>query len=115
MKVPTILHKNVSKGSERKSKNLVQLVIRTTKVRNTCLANVLDTDLKITKLQNVESHLKIMRNEKSKYILVKDVIEHHRKNVTTEKVSKAKRYMHLWHVCLIRENVLVGILVTVRN
>ena len=39
---------NASKGSDRKRKNLVRLVIRTTDERNGHLENVLDVDLKIT-------------------------------------------------------------------
>ena len=41
------LQKCFSKGSESKRKKLVRLVIRTTDVRNACLRNVLDADLKI--------------------------------------------------------------------
>ena len=39
---------NVSYVSEGKRKNLVQLVIRTTEVRNACLGNVLDVDMNTT-------------------------------------------------------------------
>ena len=39
---------SVSKGPERKSKKLVQMVIRTTDVQNVRLANALDLDLNIT-------------------------------------------------------------------
>ena len=42
------LQKNVSKVSERKSKKLMRLVIRTTDKRNVRLGNVLDVDLKTT-------------------------------------------------------------------
>ena len=42
------LQKNVSKISDRKKKNLVQLVIQTTDERTIRLGNVLDVDLKIT-------------------------------------------------------------------
>ena len=42
------LQKNVSKGSEKKSKNIVRLVIQTTDDHDVCLGNVLDVDLKIT-------------------------------------------------------------------
>ena len=38
---------NVSKGSERKSKNLMRLLIQKTDVRISCLKNVLDADLNI--------------------------------------------------------------------
>ena len=41
---------NVSKGSERKSKKLVRMVIWTTDERNGLLGNALDVDLKITLL-----------------------------------------------------------------
>ena len=37
------------------------------------------------------------------------------KKGANEKRTTTKRYMHLWHKCLIMTNVLVGILVTVRN
>ena len=37
-----------SKGSERKRKHLVRMVIRTTDERNVHLRNILDVDLKIT-------------------------------------------------------------------
>ena len=36
-------------------------------------------------------------------------------NTTMAKIKMSKRYMHLWHVCLIMTNILVGIFVTVRN
>ena len=42
------LQKNVSKGSERKRKNIVRMVIWTTDERNVLLGNVLDVDTKIT-------------------------------------------------------------------
>ena len=66
MDVPTILQKNVTKILERKYKKLLQLVIQTTDVRNVRLGNVLDVDLKITQLQDVQSHQKRMRNGKRK-------------------------------------------------
>ena len=37
---------------------------------NIRLRNALDVDLKITSLQNVQSHQKITRNGKSKYVLI---------------------------------------------
>ena len=52
-----------------------------------------------------------MRNGESKYVLMKKVIVH----VTTEKIIAIKRYLHIWHECLIMTNVLVEILVTVLN
>ena len=42
------MQQNVSKGSDRKSKKLVRLVIQTTDERNGHLENVLDVDIKIT-------------------------------------------------------------------
>ena len=48
VEVLTTLQKNVSKGSDRKKKKLVQLVIRKTDKRNGYLRNVLDVNLKIT-------------------------------------------------------------------
>ena len=70
---------NFSKGSERKMKKPVRLVIRTTNIWNARLANVLDVDLNIIKLQNFQSHLKITRNGESKYVSVKEVIVHRKK------------------------------------
>ena len=42
------LQKHISKESERKSKNLLQMVIWKTKERNGRLGNFLDVDLRIT-------------------------------------------------------------------
>ena len=42
------VQKNVSKESDRKSKNIERLVIRATDKRNGRLINVLDVDLNIT-------------------------------------------------------------------
>ena len=56
-----------------------------------------------------------MKNDERKYVLMEEVIVHHRKNATMAKITTTKRYMHLWHICLIMTNVLVEILVTVRN
>ena len=93
----------------------MQLVIRTADVQNTRLENVLNVDLNIIKLQNVRRHLKRMGNGESKYVLVEEVIVHCRKNTKTAKIKMKYICMHLWHVCLITTNVLVGILVTVCN
>ena len=65
VEVPTILQKKVSKESERKRKNPVQLVNRTADVQNARLVNVLDADLKIIQLQNARNHQKITINGKS--------------------------------------------------
>ena len=64
------LQKNVSKESNRKSKNLARMVIQTTDELNGHLENVLDMGLNITYLHNLQSHLKIMRNVESKLILM---------------------------------------------
>ena len=48
MEILITLHKNVSKLSDRKSKNLVRLVLCTADEWNGHLKNVLDVDLKIT-------------------------------------------------------------------
>ena len=48
VEVLTTLQKNVSKGSDRKKKNLVRLVIQKIDERNGHLKNVLDVDLQIT-------------------------------------------------------------------
>ena len=42
---------------------------------------------------------------------LKKVIMH----VTTAKITVTKRYLYVWHVCLAITNVLVKLLVTVRN
>ena len=44
----TILWKNVSKGLDRKRKNLARLVFHLTEIRIVWLGNVIDTDLNIT-------------------------------------------------------------------
>ena len=54
--------------------------------RNGHLGNSLDVDLKITSLQNVQSHQKIIRNDESKYVLMKKVIVH----ATTAKITVTK-------------------------
>ena len=56
------VQKNISKGSNRKRKNLVWMVIRITDEGNVRLGNDLDVDLKITQMQNVQSHQNMMRN-----------------------------------------------------
>ena len=56
-----------------------------------------------------------MRNGKSKYVLMKDVIVHRINNVTTVIITMTKIYMRRWHVCLIMINFLVEFLVTVCN
>ena len=48
----------------------MQLMLRTMDELNIRLRNALDVDLKITSLQNVQSHQKITRNGKSKYVLI---------------------------------------------
>ena len=53
VEVLIIMQKNISKGSERKRRKLVRLVNQTTDVRNVCLVNVLDADMKTTYLKNV--------------------------------------------------------------
>ena len=109
--VPTILQKCISKGSERKIKKLVRLVIQITDIRNVHLGNILDVDLNITYLLNVRSQLNRMINGEIKYVSMKKLIVH----VTTAKISIIKMYMHIWHVCLIITNVSVRSPVTVRN
>ena len=49
---------NASKRLDRKRKNLVRLMLWTIDKRNGHLKNALDVDLKITKLQNFQSHQK---------------------------------------------------------
>ena len=89
----------------------MQLEIWTTEKRNVRHGNVLDVDLKITKLKIFRSHQKKIRNEKIKYVLMKKVIVH----ATTSIIIVAKRYFRLWHTCLLITNVLVETLVTVHN
>ena len=103
--------KNVSKGSDTKRKNLERVVIRSTDKRNGCLENILDVDLKITSLQNVQIHQRKMINGEIKYVLMKKVILH----AETVRITMNKKCMHIWHVCLVMTNILVEILVTVRN
>ena len=86
-------------------------MLRTIDERNVRLVNALDVDLKITWLQNVQSHQKIMKNGDSKYVLMKKVIVH----ASTAKIAVTKRYMHLWHVYLAIAKVQVKIMVTVCN
>ena len=105
------LQKNISKGLDRKRKKLVRPVLRTTYKRNRRLGNVLDMDLQTTYLQKVQSHKRRMINGKRKYVLMKKVI----RNSTGAKITATKRYMHIWHICLVMANVLVEILVTVYN
>ena len=111
VQVLSTLQKHVSKGLDKKRKNLVRLVIPTLDKHNGRLETFLDVYLKITSLKNVQSHIKRTRNGKSRYIVVKNVIVH----VTTSKITVTKRYMHLWHVCLVMTNVLVESLVTTCN
>ena len=60
-------------------------------------------------IANVQIYQKIMRNGKSKYILMKKVIMH----ATTAIITVNKRYMDLWHACLAMTNILVKIMVTI--
>ena len=55
--------------------------------------------------------LQKMINGERKSVLLKILIVH----VTTAGGEMNKIYMHLWHLCLVRVNVLLEILVTVRN
>ena len=105
------LRKNVSKGLDRKSRKLAQLMFHLTGIRNFCLINALYVDLRITWSQNVPSHQKIMRNDVSKYVLMKKLIVH----ATTAKMTMTIRYTHLWHECLVMTNAKLESMVTVRN
>ena len=78
---------------------------------NVCLGNDLDVDLKITLLQNVPSHQKIIKNGKGKYVLMEKVIVH----VTTAKIMMTGIYTHLWHECLAMTDAKLKSMVTVRN
>ena len=61
-----------------------------TGIWNVRLGSALDVDLKITWLQNVPSHQKIIRNVEGKYVLMKKVIVH----ATTAKIT-----MNIRHAC----------------
>ena len=52
-----------------------------------------------------------MKNAKNKYVLMKKIIVH----ATTAKITVTKKYMHIWHVCMVMTNVQVRIIVTVCN
>ena len=91
VEVIIILRKNISKGLERKRRNLARLMFHLTGIWNIRLGNALDVDLKITLSQNVPIHQKIMRNGKGKYVLMKKLIVH----ATTAKVTMTIRYTHL--------------------
>ena len=69
-----------------------------------------DVYLKITWLQNIQSHQKIMRNGEIKYVIMKKLILH----ATPAIITVTKRYMHLWHVCLSMMNVQVKVMVRFR-
>ena len=92
-------------------RKLARLMFRPIDEQNVRLGNALDVYLKITLLQNIHSHQKIMKNGKINCILMKILIMH----VTTAKIRVTKRFTHLWHVCLAMTNVQVKIMVTVRN
>ena len=62
------LRENVSKVSDRKRKKIIRLVIWTTDEQNVRLGKVLDVDLKITSLKIFQSHQKIKRSGKIKYV-----------------------------------------------
>ena len=91
------------------------MVIRKNGGQNVQIANVLDADLYITSFLNFQNHINITIDEKSMSLLEKGVIVHHKNNVTIMIMTMTKRYMHLWHLCLIMTKFLVDILVTVRN
>ena len=93
----------------------MRLVIWTNNGQNLQLANVLDADLNITEFINFRKHLKSTRKRESKSISVKVVIVHSKTNARTVIMIITKRYMHLWHVCLIMTKFVVEISVTVRN
>ena len=93
----------------------MRLAIRTTDGQNAQLTNVSDTGLKINYFLSFQIHLKRTRNGENKSVLVKELIVHHKSNPTTVIITTTKRYMHLWHLCLIMTKVLVDISVTVCN
>ena len=105
------LQKNVSKGSDRKRKKLLRLLIQTIDKWDGRHGNVLDVDLKITKLQNFRNHQRKMRKGESNYVLMQKGIVHWK----TTKITVTKRYMHQLHEFLVMTNVRVEILVIVGN
>ena len=77
-------------------------------------AKSLDEDLETTKFPNVQNHLNITRNNKSKYVSVKGVIVNCKKNVITAIIIVTNIYMYLLHECMVMTKFLIDILVTVR-
>ena len=77
--------------------------------------NFLDADMYIILLLNFCNHLNIARNNESKYVSMKGMIVHRKNNPIMVTMIIIKRYMHLWHECLVMTKVLVEILVTVLN
>ena len=65
VEVIIILRKNVSKGSDRKRKELARLVFYLTEIWIVRLGNLIDEDLNITRSQNVPIHLKTARKDAS--------------------------------------------------
>ena len=59
-------------------------------VQNARLANVLDADIKITKLLNFKIHLNRRKNGKRRYIPEKEVIVHQKNNATTAIITTTK-------------------------
>ena len=107
----TILWKNASKGSERKKRKLVLLVLHLTKIQIVQLKNALDADLKIILLQNVPSHLKTVRKDASLTNLRKKVIM----RATTAMMKTTLKYTHLLHKCIVMTNAKIKIMAIVRN
>ena len=87
------------------------MMFHPTDIRNVCLRNALDVDMKITLSQNVPSHQRITRNGESKYDLMRKVIVHE----TTAKMTMTIRYTHIWHECLAMTNAKVKSMVKVCN
>ena len=58
---------------------------------------------------------KYNRKQKKKFVPVKGVTVHCKKNARMEIMILNKRYMHIWHECLVMTKVLVDISVTVCN
>ena len=110
VKVLITLHKNVSKVSDRKRENIAAGDSdnrQTERMPRKCFGCVSEDHL-IAKLpnppkENVKRRKQVRFNEK--------LIVH----TKTEKITVTKRYIHIWHVYLVMKNVLVEILVTVRN
>ena len=87
----------------------MRLVILTNNGLNVHLTNILDADIYIIYLLSVQNHLKITRNEESKYVSTKKVIVNRKKNQRTVMMIIIKIKMYQWPECLVMTKDLVDI------